>query len=678
MIKKIIKKLQNKDYKDVFLRLKKVNYQRRIKSKNIDFFYSDKYLNQYINFNSINSMLKMIDLSKKSLFIDIQLTAIDEKHKTTIIHQAELISKHSFDLLGSNQTTLDYGLVRTGLEGTVYNYCNNDEVVNTKLLTTEYEPIDWLCDFKSGFRWKKTMFYSKIRNYGNKVGVDIKVPWELSRCQHFGILGSAYKITNNKKYAYEIKNQIIDWINNNLYCHGPNWVCAMDVGIRASNWLVALDLVKDMKIFEDEEFLKLFSLSMLHHQEYILNNLEWTSKLTSNHYLSDVVGLFFISTYFPYFKNSKIVHEKYKKELELEIIKQTYYDGMNAEGSTSYHRLVLELFAYSALLGKRTNNEFSQQFLDRLYKMFQFSKNILDHNGRIPQVGDNDSGVFLQFTKRDLLNHQYLCDIANSIFEEQDFFSHDSIENTLLNKKVLENRKKTINYPFCKAYEESGIYIYKNEDMYMMIYNGKNGQKGNGGHAHNDKLSFTLQYKGIDLFVDPGTYLYTPFPNERNRFRSTLSHNTVMVKNYEQNRFIDNYLFGLVEDARPTVNKWECDKNGFLFKGSHNGYQRIDKELIHFRSISFNMVDKKINIFDSFENDSILKKYTLIINKAYFQKVDDSKILFKFGNIIFEGESYINVSPFFYSKEYGHKNDTSFIRLEVGFYANLKSIISLT
>ena len=66
---------------------------------------------------------------------------------------------------------------------------------------------------------------------------------------------------------------------------------------------------------------------------------------------------------------------------------------MNSEGSTSYHRLVLELFAYSAMLTKN-QNKFSDEFLERLEKMFHFSYYIQDDSGKIPQIGDNDSGFF--------------------------------------------------------------------------------------------------------------------------------------------------------------------------------------------------------------------------------------------------------------------------------------------
>ena len=58
----------------------------------------------------------------------------------------------------------------------------------------------------------------------------------------------------------------------------------MDVGIRVSNWFV-LEQIKDSNAMRDKNFLKLFAKSVNHHYEYLLNNLEWNSNLTSNHYL---------------------------------------------------------------------------------------------------------------------------------------------------------------------------------------------------------------------------------------------------------------------------------------------------------------------------------------------------------------------------------------------------------
>jgi hypothetical protein len=57
-----------------------------------------------------------------------------------------------------------------------------------------------------------------------------------------------------------------------------------------------------------------------------------------------------------------------------------------------------------------------------------------------------------------------------------------------------------------------------------------------GAHAHNDDLSFCLEWRGHPVIVDPGTGLYTSDPGVRNRFRSTPCHNTVMIDGQEQHQ----------------------------------------------------------------------------------------------------------------------------------------------
>jgi uncharacterized heparinase superfamily protein len=71
--------------------------------------------------------------------------------------------------------------------------------------------------------------------------------------------------------------------------------------------------------------------------------------------------------------------------------------------------------------------------------------------------------------------------------------------------------------------------------MHLSVRCGSVGQNGYGGHAHNDQLSFELSLNGKPLIVDPGTYVYTPLPDERNKYRSTAMHNTLALDDREQN-----------------------------------------------------------------------------------------------------------------------------------------------
>ena len=68
--------------------------------------------------------------------------------------------------------------------------------------------------------------------------------------------------------------------------------------------------------------------------------------------------------------------------------------------------------------------------------------------------------------------------------------------------------------------------------------------------------------------VDPGTYLYTPDPVERNRFRSTSFHATLRVGGAEQNELRTDDLFAMTDRARAEALSWDASS----FEGRHHGF----------------------------------------------------------------------------------------------------------
>lgn len=103
-----------------------------------------------------------------------------------------------------------------------------------------------------------------------------------------------------------------------------------------------------------------------------------------------------------------------------------------------------------------------------------------------------------------------------------------------------------------EIYAEFGLYIFKSDNLYLVVNGSDNGQKGNAGHAHNDKLSFELFIGGNPIFQDPGTFVYTALPDERNNFRSTKAHNTIYTGK-EQNEYIT--LFAMKNNTKCKVSK---------------------------------------------------------------------------------------------------------------------------
>jgi uncharacterized heparinase superfamily protein len=501
----------------------------------------------------------------------------DADSARAIIYHADRICAHKFDLLGSGEVFLG-------------------------------DKIDWHTDFKVGYKWGPKKFYKDVEiPYGK---ADIKVPWELSRFQHLTILGQAYRLSNDEKYAAEFVGQITDWIKKNPVKLGPNWVCTMDVAIRAANWLVGWEFFKGSRSIS-EDFVLVFLKSLLSHGRFIRSHLEYSGSLTSNHYLSDIAGLFFIAAMVPEFKESEEWLSFSKRELETEMKKQVYGDGCDFEASTCYHRLVLELFFYPALLGKRKGTEFSSEYNSRLKNMFEALVYLMKPNGRMPQIGDNDSGRFVKFELPDteVLDMRYLLPLAALYFNDAQFkILWTREENSDMPDYVFsalwvfgaDASREWRDMPSRNAYElksrafrYTGWYVMREEGAYMLISNGPNGQDGNGGHAHNDKLSFELSVNGSDVIVDPGSFAYTADPISRNKFRSTISHNTTMLDDKEQNEFYGDLLFFLPDNTKATCKKWHKNDSGIIFEGAHYGYQRLKNRVVHERLIAYSKKERE-------------------------------------------------------------------------------------
>ena len=527
-----------------------------------------------------------------------------------IIAQVDKICEHIFDLLGSRPTKVYYGMKAKGFEGHCYDtqICRGEltPIPHSPFTIHNYQPIDWHIDFKSGYRWNSKTYYKDIK-YGHRLGVDVKVPWELSRFQHLVTLGEAYFLSRDEKYAKEFVNQVTDWIEHNPPKFGVNWTCTMDVAIRVCNWLLAWEFFNDSPLISNEFIIK-FLKSLLQHGRHIKNNLEYSETLTSNHYLSDIIGLVYLGVLIPEFKESKkwknLGIEEFKKEMK----KQVYPDGVDFEASTCYHRLVLELFFYSAFLViindenfrevnfiEVGNEIFGEEYFQRLYKMFEFVLHALKPKGRKPQIGDNDSGRLHTFAKREVLDMRYLLTLGAIFFKEPKFkikefgFCEEALwvfgeKGHKIWQGLEENCLANIG---SRAFPDAGWYIMRSNKNYMIISCGPNGQNGNGGHCHSDKLSFELCVGGEDVIVDPGTYVYTAEPKWRNKFRSTAYHNTVVVDGEEQNRFDEENLFWMGNEARVKVNKWETNDEYDFLNVQHSGYERLSEPITHRRQIVF-------------------------------------------------------------------------------------------
>jgi hypothetical protein len=203
---------------------------------------------------------------------------------------------------------------------------------------------------------------------------------------------------------------------------GVNWTCTMDIAIRTVNWIWGYYFFCDSESLTKEFKIKFFK-SLFLHGRHILENLEF-GRIRGNHYLSDIVGLVYLGILFHDTREGQKWLEKGLSALKEEMKVQVYPDGVDAEGSISYHRLVTELFLSTTLLCRKNGITFPEWYMKRLEKMFELVMYYTKPDGTAPQIGDNDDSrlhILANYGNWNRLDHGYLLSVGAVLFKRQDF-----------------------------------------------------------------------------------------------------------------------------------------------------------------------------------------------------------------------------------------------------------------
>ena len=453
------------------------------------------------------------------------------------------------------------------------------------------DQIDWHRDPLSKFHWP--LDYHADLNLLRDDGSDARVLWELNRLSHFLTLARAYAVSKDERFAAEFFDQLESWYSQNPYGMGVNWNCAMEVALRAINLLGAFHIFRHSEQFDEQKLARLLAM-FDQHGNFIRQNLEFSHIATSNHYLSDVVGLVWLGIMLPELKSARDWREFGLREMLREMDHQVLPDGADFEASTGYHRLVLELFLYTFLICRANKVEIEERYWIRLRQMVNFVRAYLRPDGRAPLVGDTDSGQIFPLTKRAADDHLYLLAIGAVAFGDAKLtIPNQQVPEELLwtmgeaGVREFQAHQRAAEIPRSEAFPEAGVYLLRDRDLYLLFNASHAGIHGRGSHGHNDALSFEVSACGRGFIVDPGTYVYTGNLEERHRFRSTAYHSTVTIDQAEQNTTDQRLPFVIGNEAKPKVVVWETTDERDFVSAEQYGYARLAESVMHRRKVTF-------------------------------------------------------------------------------------------
>jgi len=477
---------------------------------------------------------------------------------------ADAVLKHRFNLLGSGDFI---------------------PIDRARVPRNGYYPIDWHLDPVSKLRFPQGIPHKQLDLMKVRPGnADIKLPWELARCQHWPLLGQGWRLSGDRRYALEIAHQLEDFMEVNPVGIGINWTCTMDVALRALNWALALALIRKCPDVDDTALTAAYS-HLFDHGAFIYSNLENKYEVTSNHFLSNVVGLYYLASVFHDLPEAAIWDAFCRDALEREMQVQVLADGADYESSIPYHRLVTELFLGAARLANFRKQPLSEEYRSRLKSMVAYMAAVLRPDGLMPQVGDADDGrlhIFSSYGAWQPQDPRHLFGPAALTLDEPAWLKHSGPDGAwetawwgydITDVSFADNELPA----HAGLFPEAGIAVSRRDGQFLLISNGIVGTKGFGNHKHNDQLGFELHLDGDPLIVDPGSYVYTSDPGARNLFRGTRYHNTLSIDSEEQNELRPEWLFRLFETAHAEHRHFHADEATVEYHGRHVGYERLPK-----------------------------------------------------------------------------------------------------
>jgi len=417
-------------------------------------------------------------------------------HRDDIEHTAQDILEHRFPLLGNT--------VQTGPE------------------------IRWRRDPVHGHE-TGTGFFRRIPYLNFDIAGDHKFVWEMNRHQHLVLLAQALTVTGDDRWFKEIELQLESWWEQNPFQRGINWASALEVAFRSLSWIWIYHLAGDRM---SPSFSQRFLTELYRHGCH----LEWNLSVyfsANTHLLGEAVALHALGLLFPQFSRAGRWRRVGRDVVHAQMRTQVRPDGSHFEQSSYYHVYATDMFLFHHVL-----EPVPAPYLERLEAMADYLHTLVDEDGVLPLIGDDDGGrFFYPYGSRRRFGRATLASCA-VLLNRPDFLldSADLREQAVwwLGSAPLE-REYEPQTPRLKArlFPDAGIAVAKSRTTHLVFDAGPFGS-GSGGHSHADTMSISLRHLAEDVLTDAGTFTYISSPEWRRWFRGTGAHNTVRIDGRDQ------------------------------------------------------------------------------------------------------------------------------------------------
>jgi hypothetical protein len=423
-------------------------------------------------------------------------------------------------------------------------------------------------------------------------GLDPKLAWGIGRGEQWVALaqGAVLDPARGDELAAALSSSVRDFVVQNPVGRGVHWTCAMEAGLRAWNLVLALWILS-ARAGPDPAFALEAARLLVATGRFVLAHLEDDTAVPNNHLAADWLGLLACAEGLPEWPESGRWRTLALDGLRAAIAAQVNDDGSSFEGSIPYQRVAAEIFAAGLVLAHGARRPLGSAYARRLHALFASTRALLSSSGELPQIGDGDSGRVLALAARRPTEGGHLLPLGAALLRDPALLARPGASDAaevawLLGPRALHAvaSARPGRPPASASFPDGGFHALRRGALEAFVSCGPSGQRGIGGHSHNDKLSLELHVDGVVAVCDPGTGSYTGDPELRNALRSTRAHATLSVDDLEQSPVPPDRLFALPDAASARLVAFEPEGIPARLAGDHRGFARAG--IIHRRELA--------------------------------------------------------------------------------------------
>jgi len=362
---------------------------------------------------------------------------------------------------------------------------------------------------------------------------DPKFIWEPARFGWALRLARAYHSTKDHQLAQFFWQKFEEFSKANPTLQGPNWASAQEVALRLIAFCLAANVFSDSPHTTHRRLHAIYQ-SIAVHAARIPPTLSYARAQGNNHLLSEASGLYTAGVFLPNHPMATFWRKLGWQTFHQALHQQISPDGIYAQHSLNYQRLMLDLSLWVICLSRWVGEVFPSASLTRLQAATRWLYSMVDPDtGLAPNLGSNDGAILLPLSTCSQVDFRPTLQ-ASSL----SFLGANSLPagpwDELSNWLGLAANPQAI-----QPEQSSAINCLRNSNSRAYLRAVNFTSRPN----HADQLHVDLWFQGQPVTLDAGTFRYSaPIP-WNNSLAGTLCHNTLSVDGLDQMRRVGKFLW---------------------------------------------------------------------------------------------------------------------------------------